>query len=102
MGAPEIAAAGKVVLIHYTLKDEAGTVLDKSPEGQPLPYLHGAGNIVPGLEKELEGKNVGATFDVLIPPKDGYGEKSGPGPQAVPKSAFPKGANLVPGMAFRV
>ena len=92
---------GKVVLIQYVLKNDEGKVLDKSQAGEPLPYLHGAGNIVPGLENALVGLNVGDTFDVTVPPAEAYGEKRSPGPQAVPKKDFPKGANLVAGMAFR-
>src|SRR6185503_9489682 len=48
-----------VVTIHYTLKDDAGEVIDTSREGDPIAYLHGHGNLVPGLERELEGKNAG-------------------------------------------
>ena len=44
---------GKVVIMHYTLKNAAGDVLDSSDGGQPHPYLHGAGNIVAGLENAL-------------------------------------------------
>jgi FKBP-type peptidyl-prolyl cis-trans isomerase SlyD len=101
MGADAVVEAGKVVLINYTLKDEGGSVLDSSSPDAPLPYLHGAGNIVVGLEKALEGMAVGASFDVEVAPEDGYGERQSPGPQGVPRKEFPKDANLVPGMAFR-
>ena len=49
-------AANKAVLMHYTLKNDQGEVLDSSAGHDPLAYLHGAGNIIPGLEKQLEGK----------------------------------------------
>jgi FKBP-type peptidyl-prolyl cis-trans isomerase SlyD len=67
-------AAQKVVLIDYTLKDDAGRMLDSSEGKKPLAYLHGAGNIVPGLERALEGQDIGASLDVDLTPADGYGE----------------------------
>lgn len=96
-----VIQSDKVVLIHYTLKNEEGKVLDSSGEDAPMPYLHGAGNIVIGLEQTLMGLKVGDEFDVKLDPKDGYGEKTSPGAQAVPKKDFPKGANLSVGMGFR-
>lgn len=89
---------GKVVSFHYVLTDDEGNQLDSSPEGQALPYLHGAGNIVPGLESELAGREVGDKLDVTVPPAKAYGERKGPGAQAVPRSAFPEGADIQPGM----
>src|SRR3546814_8104056 len=56
---PMEIAASRVASIHYTLTDDAGQVIDKSPESQPLSYLHGAGNIVPGLENALAGRKAG-------------------------------------------
>ena len=64
-----------VVSIDYTLKDEAGSVLDTSDGREPLDYLHGAGNIIPGLEKALLGKTVGDAIDVVIGPDEGYGRR---------------------------
>ena len=61
----EIADA-RVASFHYTLTDDSGTVLDKSPDAQPLQYLHGAGNIVPGLEKALTGRKVGDAFEANL------------------------------------
>ena len=48
-----------VVTFNYTLKDDAGEVIDSSSEGEPLAYLQGHGNLVPGLEREMEGKSAG-------------------------------------------
>ena len=59
-----LIAQDKVVLIHYTLKNDAGEVIDSSSGGDPLAYIHGQGNIVPGLEKALDGKNL--NFDVEV------------------------------------
>ena len=93
--------AKKVISVHYTLKDNAGDVLDTSDGEEPLVYLHGAGNVVPGLEKALDGKGVGDSFSAEVPPKDGYGDKAGPGPQPVPISAF-GGSDVEPGMSLTV
>jgi FKBP-type peptidyl-prolyl cis-trans isomerase SlyD len=96
----ESVADGKVVSIHYTLKDGEGVVLDSSAGSDPLTYLHGADNIVPGLERELAGKQVGDKFVAVVGPEDGYGTRSGPGPQPIPRSAFPEDAPVQPGMQF--
>jgi len=64
----------QVVSIHYTLKNDAGEVLDHSADGEPLTYLHGHGNLIPGLERELAGKNAGDRLQVTIAPADAYGE----------------------------
>jgi FKBP-type peptidyl-prolyl cis-trans isomerase SlyD len=65
-----------VVTIEYTLKDDAGEILDKSEGRGPLTYLHGAGNLVPGLEKALEGKAAGDSVEVSVAPAEGYGERT--------------------------
>jgi len=94
-----VVAEKSVVAIQYTLKNPEGDTIDASEPGDPLRYLHGAGNIVPGLERELEGKKVGDELEVVIPPEDGYGEAEGPGPQAIPREAF-EGVEPAPGMSF--
>ncbi len=63
-----------VVSIHYTLKNEAGEVIDSSEGNQPLVYLHGSNNLIPGLESELQGKTPGTSFSTVIPPQQAYGE----------------------------
>jgi len=65
--------ADKVVGIDYTLKDDSGAVVDTSVGAEPLPYLHGKGQIVEGLEKALEGKTVGDEVEISVPPAEGYG-----------------------------
>jgi FKBP-type peptidyl-prolyl cis-trans isomerase SlyD len=65
-----------VVSIEYTLKNDAGEVLDKSEGRGPLVYLHGVGNLVPGLEKALEGKAAGDSLEVTLPPEEGYGQRN--------------------------
>src|SRR5438067_1988779 len=65
--------AKKAVTFHYSLRDDEGTVLDSSEGKKPLTYLHGEGNIVPGLEKALEGKQAGDDVKATVPPAEGYG-----------------------------
>ena len=65
-----------VVAIDYTLSNDAGEVIDSSAGAEPLVYLHGAGNIIAGLEKALAGKAVGDELDVSIEPEEAYGEYS--------------------------
>jgi len=64
----------KWVEINYTLKGEDGAVMDTSEGKGPLGYVHGIGSLISGLEAELEGKEAGAKFTAVIPPKDAYGE----------------------------
>jgi FKBP-type peptidyl-prolyl cis-trans isomerase SlyD len=61
------------VSIHYTLTDNGGEQLDSSIGGEPLVYLHGIGNIIPGLEQALAGKRVGDKLNVTIAPEQAYG-----------------------------
>lgn len=89
----DLIADGTVVSIHYTLKDDGGEVLDTSDGGEPLAYLHGADNIVPGLERELTGKSVGDDVKVAVSPADGYGEVTGE-TDRVPLEAFGDDAEL--------
>lgn len=91
---------GKVASIHYTLTNDAGEVLDSSAGREPLAYLHGAGNIVPGLERELQGKVTGASLSVRVEPEDGYGVRRGQA-QAVERGAFPAGVEIETGMMIQ-
>lgn len=92
----------KVVTIHYTLKNKEGEVLDSSIGNDPLAYLQGHGNIIPGLENELDGKKIGDKLDVTIEPKDGYGEFNEKAIQDVPMSAFQGIDKVEVGMQFQV
>ncbi len=78
----------KVASIHYTLTDNSGTILDTSSGREPLVYLHGAGNLIMGMEEGLEGKSKGDKFQLKIPAAKGYGEKDPAMTQKVPRSAF--------------
>ena len=90
-----------VARIHYTLTDNAGEVLDSSEGADPLSYLHGAGNIIPGLEQALTGKTGGATLQVSIAPEDAYGDVQPELVQVVPAEAFQGVETVEPGMAFQ-
>ena len=91
----------RVASIHYTLTDDDGEVIDKSPESQPLRYLHGAGNIVPGLEKALAGRQVGDALKVDVEPEEGYGPRNERLVQVVPRNVFEGVDKVEPGMQFQ-
>ncbi|WP_428035084.1 FKBP-type peptidyl-prolyl cis-trans isomerase [Amphritea sp.] len=90
----------KIVLIHYTLKNLDDEVMDSSEGAEPLAYLHGSGSIVPGLEKELEGKKAGDKVNVEVSPEEGYGELNPELIQEVDRAAFEGVDNIEVGMRF--
>jgi FKBP-type peptidyl-prolyl cis-trans isomerase SlyD len=90
-----------VANFHYTLTNSQGEVLDSSSGGEPLAYLHGAGNIIPGLEKALLGKKVGDKLDVTVSPAEGYGERNDSLVQTVPRNLFQGVDEIQPGMSFQ-
>jgi FKBP-type peptidyl-prolyl cis-trans isomerase SlyD len=94
-------AQNSVVTIHYTLKDDAGEVIDSSREGDPIAYLHGHGNLVPGLERELDGKNTGDKVNVSVAPEQGYGEYDKNLVQQVPRRALQGIANIKVGLRLQ-
>lgn len=94
-------AKDKVVSIEYTLKDDQGTLLDTSEGRDPLAYLHGAGNIIPGLEQALEGKQAGDQLSVRIEAKDAYGERNDQLQQDVPRELFEGVDDVQAGMQFQ-
>lgn len=99
-GANMLVSAQKVVFIHYTLTNDDGDVIDSSEGHAPLAYIHGEGNIIPGLENALLGKAVGDKLNVSIPPEEGYGVRDESLIHAVPKSAFQGVDEVLPGMQF--
>ena len=90
-----------VVSFHYTLTDKDGKVIDSSAGNEPLTYLHGQGQIVPGLENTLAGKVVGDKLDVNVSAEEGYGEHQDFMVQQVPRDAFQGVDDIEVGMQFQ-
>ncbi|MDH0893831.1 MULTISPECIES: peptidylprolyl isomerase [unclassified Pseudomonas] len=95
-----LIAANKAVSIDYTLTNDAGEVIDSSAGGAPLVYLQGAGNIIVGLEKALEGKQAGDELSVAIEPSEAYGEYSAELVATLNRSMFEGVDELAVGMQF--
>ena len=90
----------KVVIIDYKLKDSEGELIDSSEGSEPLTYLHGNGNIIPGLEKQLEGKKVGDKLSCMVPPAEAYGDYDKNLIFKVKKSNFAEPDKIEEGMQF--
>ena len=88
---------GQVVSMEYTLRVD-GKVVDSSAGGDPLEYLHGVGNIIPGLEREMDGLAIGDSKNVVVAAADGYGETDEEAFMEAPSSEFPKDMPLKPGV----
>jgi FKBP-type peptidyl-prolyl cis-trans isomerase SlyD len=86
----------RVVRFHYTVSEPGMPALETSREGQPLAILVGHGNIIPGLEAAMAGREAGESFDVRVSPEEAYGERRDGLTQRVPRKHF-KNAKLVPG-----
>ncbi len=93
---------GAVVSLAYTLKLQNGEVIDYSEVDEPLEYLHGADNIIPGLEKELTGLQVGAEKDVRVNPAEGYGEYDPDDVEVVERQALPRNIEMKLGMVLAI
>jgi len=94
-------AKNKVVSIHYTLKNDAGSIIDSSEQAEPLVYLHGAQNIIPGLENALEGKVADDVLEVSIEAVDAYGEYKKELTEQVSSSMFEGVDKIEVGMEFQ-
>jgi FKBP-type peptidyl-prolyl cis-trans isomerase SlyD len=94
-------SADKVVFIHYTLTNADGELLDKSPETEPLGYIHGAGNIISGLESALVGMSAGDDCTAQVEPEQGYGLRDETLVQDVPQGAFEGVEDIAAGMRFQ-
>lgn len=77
-----------LVSLEFTLTTDSGQVLDRSPEGKPLDYVHGAAGILPELERHLTGKAVGDRFDVTLPPERGFGDRQPALVEVLPRVMF--------------
>lgn len=94
----------KVVSFHYTLTNDAGDTLDSSHQrGEPMQYLHGASNIIPGLESAMEGREAGDQFEVTVQPADAYGDRADANVQRIPlKKMGINPSQLQPGMILNL
>jgi FKBP-type peptidyl-prolyl cis-trans isomerase SlyD len=79
-----IVEKDKAVSFHYTLKNAEGEQMETSREKDPMSYLHGANNIIPGLEKAMEGRSINDEFSVTIQPEEAYGVRNESNVQRVP------------------
>ncbi len=97
-------AQNRVVQMHYTLTDEEGRTIDSSEGNEPLAYIQGIGNVIPGLEDALEGKAKGDKLQVTIAPEDGYGQRLDEMVQTVAKEGFKseEGEELMAGMQVQI
>lgn len=91
--------ANRVVTLNYTLTDNDNNVIDQSEDGS-FCYLHGASNIIPGLENALTGKGAGDELSVKVAPEDGYGQRDASRVQDVSREMFPADTEIQPGMSF--
>ena len=94
-------STNKVVKIHYTLRGDDGNVIDSSDGSEPLEYMHGYGNLIPGLERELEGKSVGDKLHADIAPRDAYGEYDEKLVAEVPRKQFDVSVPIEVGQQFQ-
>ena len=91
-------STGSVVLFDYTLTDDDKDIIDSSTGSEPLAYIHGEGQIVPGLEKAMEGKSAGDSFKVTVTPEEGYGQHDPENISVVPADQIEGGEELEEGM----
>ncbi|MDC0075138.1 peptidylprolyl isomerase [Candidatus Thioglobus sp.] len=91
----------KAVSMHYTLKNDGGEVIDSSEGKEPLDFLQGHGNIIPGLESALEGANKGDKIEVSVEPEQGYGLKMQDAIQEIPRSALQGIDEVIIGMQLQ-
>ncbi|HMV44288.1 MAG TPA: peptidylprolyl isomerase [Leptospiraceae bacterium] len=96
-----VISKNKVVAIDYTLRNSEGEIIDASAGQEPLVYIQGIGNLIPGLEEMLEGKKVGDTFKAVIPPEKAYGEFDESLVQLIPSKHFAQIPNLEVGMQLQ-
>jgi len=91
----------KVILMNYTLTNENGDILDTSNGSEPLAYIQGYQNIIPGLEKEMLGKKIGEKLKVVVQPEEGYGKFNAELVQVIERDMFQGIENLAVGFQFQ-
>ncbi|MFP4281493.1 MAG: peptidylprolyl isomerase [Opitutales bacterium] len=94
-------AKDRIVTIHYELTDPEGKVLDSSRGREPLTYLHGHGNLIPGLETRIAGSTAEDSLEVTVPAAEGYGEHDSSKTIPAQRSQFPAEAKIEPGAQFQ-
>ncbi|TVP59167.1 MAG: peptidylprolyl isomerase [Halomonadaceae bacterium] len=96
-----IVTEARVYTIAYRLKNREGDIIDSSDGAEPLHFVSGAGQVVPGIEKAVAGREVGACLEVTIPPELAYGEHREDMVRTMPRSMFQGVDNLAEGMKFQ-
>ena len=96
------AEKDRVASFHYVLSDEQGAELESSRSGDPVAALIGHGNVMPGLEAALEGRERGAHFEVTLAPDKAFGERQDDWVQRIQKKLVPRAARLRPGMPIQL
>jgi FKBP-type peptidyl-prolyl cis-trans isomerase SlyD len=91
----------KVVTLKYRLTDDDGDLIDESTEAEPMAYIHGVGNLIPGLEAALEGKQKGDALKVTVNPDEGFGDRNDELTRVVSRSVFDFVEELEVGMQFQ-
>lgn len=97
---PDTIEDNVVVTIRYRILSAEGEDIDESTADEPLTYLHGHGNLVPGLERALTGKRVGDHVAVTLAPEDAFGALVADAERVLPLDAFPEGVEIEPGLPF--
>lgn len=89
-----------VVALSFVMRNDQGDVLDTTQGRLPLLYLHGHGQLIPGLERALEGRAIGDVFDVILPPEQAYGQSDAELVQCLPRAALDANVAVTVGMCF--
>lgn len=97
-----IVEKDKVVNFHYTLKNADGEEMESSRERDPMVYLHGANNIIVGLEKAMEGRTTGDTFEVTVEPEEAYGVRNEGNIQRIPLKRLKGLGKIMPGQILNL
>ena len=93
---------GKAATFHYSLTNDAGDTIDSTHGQQPMGYLHGHSNLMPGLENALTDKEQGEKFKVSLQPEEAFGPHREDQVQQVPKDQFDNPDGLAPGVHLQV
>lgn len=92
----------RVVVLRFTLKDDAGNLLDEGTDEEPLVYLHGHEELLDPVEEALAGKEVGDRTSVTLTPEEGFGRKIDDAERTLPRDLLPEDAPVEPGTAFAI